>query len=59
VPDYLAANGINPQAIVVLTDGELSGDWGSKWSSVPLLWCVVNLRKIKSKVGKTINITDY
>ena len=59
VPDYLAANGINPQAIVVLTDGELGGDWGSKWSSVPLLWCVVNRRKIKSKVGKTINITDY
>jgi predicted metal-dependent peptidase len=57
VPDYMAAQGINPQAVIVLTDGELGGQWG-KWSSVPLLWCVVNHRKFSAPVGKTIFINN-
>jgi len=57
VPDYMAAQGINPQAVIVLTDGELGGQWG-RWSSVPLLWCVVNHRKLSAPVGKTIFINN-
>jgi len=38
VPAYMAENNIKPQAVVVLTDGYLGGDWG-QWSC-PVLWCI-------------------
>ena len=53
VSDYLKDNNIKPDAVVMLTDGEI-GDWGN-WT-VPLLWVICNASKITAPVGKTINI---
>ena len=43
VPAHLTANNITPNAVVVLTDGDLWGDWGD-WgqNADTLLWCIVN-----------------
>ena len=56
IPKYLHKHGINPDAVVVLTDGEVCG-WG-EWSC-PVLWAIYNPRnRITSPVGKTIHIED-
>tara|TARA_R110000796_G_scaffold242869_1_gene365180 strand:- start:3894 stop:5096 length:1203 start_codon:yes stop_codon:yes gene_type:complete len=54
VPEYLAANKIKPDCVVMLTDGEVS-NWG-KWT-VPVLWAIVNNVKITAPIGRTVNIT--
>ena len=53
VSDYLKDNNIKPDAVVMLTDGEIN-DWGN-WT-VPLLWVICNTSKITAPMGKTINI---
>jgi len=53
VPEYMKDNGIKPDCVVVLTDGEI-GDWG-KWAT-PVLWAIVNNVKITAPIGRTINI---
>jgi predicted metal-dependent peptidase len=54
VSDYLTAEGINPQAIVVLTDGYLYGGWGS-WSA-PVLWTILDNKSAQPDCGKTVHI---
>jgi len=54
VPEYLKANGIKADCVVVLTDGEIR-NWG-KWT-VPVLWAIVNNVKITAPIGRTVNIT--
>jgi len=51
---YLVDNKINPECVIVLTDGDLYGGWG-KWT-VPLLWCIYNNKSAKPTVGKAIHI---
>ena len=46
VPAYLSKQRINPECVVVLSDGELYGQWGN-WSEVgsgqvPLIWALTN-----------------
>jgi predicted metal-dependent peptidase len=53
VSDYLSSNNINPDCVVMLTDGEVNS-WGN-WM-VPILWAITNDMKITAPVGKTINI---
>ena len=53
VADYLQENNIKPDAVVMLTDGEIT-DWGN-WT-VPILWAICNASKITAPVGKTINL---
>jgi predicted metal-dependent peptidase len=55
VPEYMTAQGIKPQAVVVLTDGYV-GSWGS-WS-VPVLWCIVGGNKAVADCGKTVHVED-
>jgi predicted metal-dependent peptidase len=52
VSQYMQEKGINPQAVIVFTDGYLSGSWG-KWS-VPLMWCFLNNRQANPPVGKRL-----
>lgn len=52
--DYMAENGIKPQAAVVLTDGHLGGVWGS-WTC-PVLWCVIDNKAATAPVGSTVHI---
>jgi predicted metal-dependent peptidase len=54
VPDYLRANGIKPQAVVMLTDGYVCS-WGV-WD-VPVLWCVIGSRVVPP-VGRVVHVED-
>lgn len=56
VTKYLQAEGVKPQAVVVLTDGYLGGEWGT-WD-VPVLWCIVNGSSRYAPVGKTIHVNN-
>lgn len=54
IPEYLREHQIKPQAVVVLTDGEV---WNNEWGTwdCPVLWVVPNKsRKIVAPVGTTI-----
>ena len=56
---YLKDERIEPECIIMLTDGEI-GDWGSDWSA-PIMWVVCNSyrgSKITAPVGKTVHIKD-
>jgi predicted metal-dependent peptidase len=54
VPDYIRDNNINAQAVIVLTDGYLGGDWGT-WT-MPLLWGILDNKSAKPTTGKTLHI---
>jgi len=54
VTEYLTAEGIKPQAAIVLTDGYLGGSWGS-WSC-PVLWCILDNKSAKPDTGTYVNI---
>jgi predicted metal-dependent peptidase len=53
VNKYMADNLINAQAVIVLTDGYLGGQWG-QWQ-VPVLWCIVGDASV-SPPGRVVNI---
>ena len=57
VPAYMTAHNINPQAVVVLTDGYLGGTWGT-WSC-PVLWCVLDNKSANPSCGQTVHINQY
>lgn len=58
VSRYLKEKNIEPECIVMLTDGYVGGDWGSNWTA-PVLWCIVNGPDgIVADNGKTIHIKD-
>lgn len=52
---YLKEKGIKPDAVILLTDGEIY-DWGT-WNA-PVLWMITNKEKITAPVGKTINVSE-
>ena len=54
VPEYLTKHGIKPQAVVVLTDGYLGGEWG-QWSA-PVLWCIVDNKRAVPDVGTAVHV---
>jgi predicted metal-dependent peptidase len=54
VPEYLTKHGIKPQAVVVLTDGYLGGEWG-QWSA-PVLWCIVGNKRAVPDVGTAVHV---
>ena len=53
IPEYMAKNSINPQAVVVLTDGYVP-NWGN-WAH-PVLWCIKGNRNAKPSTGKTVHV---
>tara|TARA_B110000503_G_scaffold142185_1_gene238183 strand:- start:461 stop:1660 length:1200 start_codon:yes stop_codon:yes gene_type:complete len=54
VPEYITKHGIKPQAVVVLTDGYLGGEWG-QWSA-PVLWCIVDNKRAVPDVGTAVHV---
>jgi predicted metal-dependent peptidase len=54
VTDYIRDNNINAQAVIVLTDGYLGGDWGA-WT-MPLLWGILDNKHAQPTIGKTLHI---
>ena len=56
VPQYMKEHDIKPQAAVILTDGDVFGDWGT-WDC-PTLWCIINNKHVTPTVGKTVHIKE-
>lgn len=58
VSRYLKEKAIEPECVVVLTDGYVGGDWGSEWPA-EVLWCIVKGDSgCVADNGKTIHIKD-
>ena len=55
VATYLSEKKINPECIIMLTDGYVPS-WG-EWE-VPIMWCVCGGNTVSAPVGKTIHVTD-
>lgn len=54
VSQYLADKRIEPEVIVMLTDGYVP-NWGSDWTA-PILWCIVGGNAATAAHGRTIHI---
>ena len=55
ISEYLKAKNIQPECVIVLTDGYVGGDWGSNWTA-PVMWCIVGGYDGDADNGKTIHI---
>ena len=56
VPTYMQEHGINPQAVIVITDGHFYRGWG-QWSH-PVLWVIIDNENAKPDCGKYIHVTS-
>jgi predicted metal-dependent peptidase len=56
VMEYLKEKNIQPEAIIMLTDGYI-GDWGNEWQA-PILWTICGGNDAYAPVGKTIHVKD-
>lgn len=58
VPAYLIENRIEPQCVVMLTDGYFYGDGCGNWSGIdaPVLWCVKGNAQFSPTVGQCVHI---
>ena len=57
VSEYLKEKRIEPECVIVLTDGYVGSDWGTQWTA-PVLWCIVGGNDVVAPNGKTIHIKD-
>jgi len=55
VTAYLKDKGINPECVIMLTDGYVGADWGGDWEC-PVLWTIVGGNTNTAPNGKTIHI---
>ena len=54
VSEYMTEHKINPQAVIVFTDGYVF-DWGT-WTC-PILWAIYDFERAKPDCGKVVHIT--
>ena len=52
--DWINDRGEQPQAAVVITDGDIYGNWGN-WNC-PVLWCVVGGSRVVPPFGKVVYV---
>jgi predicted metal-dependent peptidase len=57
VNQYIKDKRIEPEAVIILTDGYVEDDWGGSWGCTPTLWAVTS-RNNTSPHGKTIHIDE-
>ena len=57
VSAYLKEKNIQPECVIMITDGEVGGDWGSDWTA-PVLWAIVGGSDVIAPNGKTIHVKD-
>jgi predicted metal-dependent peptidase len=57
ITEYLKEKKIDPECIIVLTDGYVGSDWGGDWTR-PVLWCITGGNEVVAPNGKTIHIKD-
>jgi predicted metal-dependent peptidase len=54
---YLKDKRIEPECVIILTDGYVGNDWGGEWTA-PVLWAIVGDNDDVAPNGKTIHIKD-
>jgi predicted metal-dependent peptidase len=57
VMNYINNRNMKPECIVILTDGEVGGNWGTEWAA-PVLWVIKGPSSITAPVGKSICIEE-
>ena len=57
VSQYLKDKRIEPECVIVLTDGYVGNDWGNEWTA-PVLWAIVGGNDCVAANGKTIHVKD-
>jgi len=57
VTNYINNRNMQPECIVILTDGEVGGNWGTEWAA-PVLWVIKGSSSITAPVGKSIHIEE-
>ena len=57
VSQYLKDKRIEPECVIVLTDGYVGNDWGNEWTA-PVLWAIVGGNDCVADNGKTIHVKD-
>lgn len=57
ISTYIAEKKLEPECIIVLTDGHVGDDWGSDWTA-PLLWVITGGNKVMAATGKTIHVEN-
>jgi predicted metal-dependent peptidase len=59
LPPYMAGKKLDPDAIIVLTDGYMSSN-PEKWAAVskPILWCVIGSTGFKVPKGQKVNVKE-
>lgn len=57
VSEYLKEKRIEPECVIILSDGYVGSDWGTQWTA-PVLWCIVGGNDVVAPNGKTIHIKD-
>lgn len=55
VSNYLKQHNLNPECIIMLTDGHVGSDWGGPWDA-PIMWAVINNKSATAPTGKTIHM---
>lgn len=56
LPRYIKDNNLQPQAVVVLTDGWVDS-WGADWPA-PVIWCIVGNKSAKPSCGVTCHVNN-
>lgn len=54
---YMEEKKLDPECVIVLTDGYVGSDWGGNWTC-PVLWCITGGNETTAPNGKTIHIKD-
>lgn len=57
ITKYMKDKKLEPECVVVLTDGYVGSDWGGTWSC-PVLWCIVGGNDAVAPNGKTVHVKD-
>lgn len=57
VSQYLKDNKIEPECVIMLTDGYVGNDWGSDWAA-QVLWVITGGNKVMAEIGKTIHLEN-
>ena len=54
---YMEEKKLDPECVIVLTDGYVGSDWGGNWTC-PVLWCITGGNEATAPNGKTIHIKN-
>jgi predicted metal-dependent peptidase len=57
VPKFMKKHNINPECLLMLSDGYIGHQDASNWDiQAPVLWCIKGNRSFEAPVGKTVHV---